>query len=89
MTELPRFLLGPVRSALRVQTSAAQSGQGGEAMACTHHWALQPSSYISLLTPSEPKESQSPHLTQGRPEKTEGGAVRMPQSSQLDKTGEF
>lgn len=28
VTELPRFLPGPVRSALRVQTNAAQSGQG-------------------------------------------------------------
>lgn len=28
VTELPRFLLGPVRSVLRVQTNAAPSGQG-------------------------------------------------------------
>lgn len=28
VTELPRFLLGPVRSVLRVQTNGARSGQG-------------------------------------------------------------
>lgn len=85
MTELPRFLLGTVRSVLWVQTSGGQKvARVGEAMACTHHWALQPSSYMSPLPSSVPVESQS--LQQRR---RRGEATRVPRTSQLDKTGEF
>lgn len=60
-------------------------------MACTHHWALQPSSCVSPLPPLGPGNPGDEHLKWGAggEEMERKGSESASILPQLDKTGEF